>query len=282
MTFDETLWNNIIKKMKDSAINMVVLDLGDAVRYESHPEIAVKNAWSTQKLENEIYKLRELGIEPIPKLNFSTTHDTWLGKYSRMVSTKEYYQVCTNLIKEVCEIFNNPRFFHLGMDEESYDYQKNFRMVHLRNGDLWWDDLYFFLNEVEKNGSRPWVWSDYVWNHPDLFYSKMPLDVLQSNWYYGTNFDPENVKDKKGDWFNSTPYFKELDLKGFDQIPCGSNYSNDENFIELTKYCNEQLNSKRLLGFIQTTWKPMLNNCRQTQREAIEQVSQAKEVLYLS
>ena len=31
-------------------MNMVVIDLGDGVKYESHPEIAVKGAWSTTEL----------------------------------------------------------------------------------------------------------------------------------------------------------------------------------------------------------------------------------------
>jgi len=29
--------------MVDRSMNMVVIDLGDAIKYESHPEIAVKN-----------------------------------------------------------------------------------------------------------------------------------------------------------------------------------------------------------------------------------------------
>ena len=63
--------------------------------------------------------LRALGIEPLPKLNFSTCHDAWLGPYSRMVSTPAYYDVCRDLIDEVAELFGGPRFFHLGMDEET-------------------------------------------------------------------------------------------------------------------------------------------------------------------
>ncbi|MBQ1229154.1 MAG: uracil permease, partial [Firmicutes bacterium] len=41
-----------------------------------------------------------MGITIIPKLNFSTNHDVWLGEYSRMVSTSIYYGVCRDLIND--------------------------------------------------------------------------------------------------------------------------------------------------------------------------------------
>jgi len=90
LQFDENLWNDILHKMADVGMNMVVIDLGDGVQYQSHLEIAVENAWTVEKLRNELTKIRDLGMEPIPKLNFATTHDAWLGEYSRCVSTDTY------------------------------------------------------------------------------------------------------------------------------------------------------------------------------------------------
>lgn len=75
------LWNELQQKMLGVGVNMVVIDLGDGVKYESHPEIAVRGAWSVKQLRQELAKLRKMGIEPIPKLNFSATHDIWLGPY---------------------------------------------------------------------------------------------------------------------------------------------------------------------------------------------------------
>ncbi len=37
-------------------MNMVIIDLGDGVKYDSHPEIAVTGAWSPQKLMRELKK----------------------------------------------------------------------------------------------------------------------------------------------------------------------------------------------------------------------------------
>src|SRR4030042_1344767 len=118
LTFNYNTWDTIIQYLVKAGMNMVIIDLGDAVKYESHPEIAVENAWSTSKLRKELSRIRKMGLEPIPKLNFATTHDIWLGEYSRMESTEKYYTVCRDLIREVIDLFDQPRFFHLGMDEE--------------------------------------------------------------------------------------------------------------------------------------------------------------------
>jgi hypothetical protein len=85
---------------------------------------------------------------------------------------------------------------------------------------LWWHDFYFLAEEVEKRGIR-WIWSDYVWNEPEVFFKKMPTLVLQSNWYYGTKFGPD---------VNNVKYYNELEKRGYDQVPTGSPHSNSSNF----------------------------------------------------
>ena len=172
--FDEDVWNTLLNDMAAAGMNMVVIDLGDAVLYDSHPEIAIRNAWTPEKLRAELAKMRRLGLEPIPKLNFATSHDTWLGEYGRMVSTRKYYEVCRNLIHEVIDLFDTPRFFHLGMDEETAGHQGGWDHVVVRQRNLWWGDLYFYIGEVEKKNVRAWVWSDYAWRHLDTFLKKMP------------------------------------------------------------------------------------------------------------
>jgi hypothetical protein len=159
---DDALWNELTQAMADAGMNLVVLDLGDAIRYESHPEIAVNGAWTTERLRSELTRLRGLGLEPIPKLNYGAAHDAWLKDYARMVSTRKYYEVCADLIAEVCALFDTPRLFHLGMDEENLDVQRDYEHVVIRQHDLWWRDLYFLVEQVERAGSRPWIWSDYA------------------------------------------------------------------------------------------------------------------------
>ncbi len=185
---DDDLWAELTQRMADAGFTMIVIDLGDGVQFESHPEIAINGAWTRDRLGEELVRLRGLGLEPIPKLNFSACHDAWLGEYSRMVSTKIYYEVCTDLIAETARLFDDPRFFHIGMDEEAASYQANMEYAVMRQHDLWWRDLQLFSDAVDQTGARPWIWSDHAWRHPDTYYAKMPKRLLQSNWYYQPGF----------------------------------------------------------------------------------------------
>jgi hypothetical protein len=266
LRFDDGLWNDILPKMADVGINTVVIDLGDGVRYQSHPEIAVENAWSVARLRRELARLRGMGLEPIPKLNFSTCHDAWLGPYARCISTEQYYEICRDLIGEAIDIFE-PRLFHLGMDEETAHHQRHYACVVIRQHELWWHDLEFLVGQVEECGARAWVWSDYVWEHGEAFYSSMPTSVLQSNWYYGADFGEEVTHCRA---------YLDLELHGYDQIPTGSNWSTDGNMAGTVAYCAEHIAPERLCGFLQTVWRPTLEACREQHMRALDLVGEAR------
>lgn len=149
---DIATWDRVIDFLGERKYNMVMIDVGDAVKYESHPEISAPDAWEKDFMKQKLDEIRAKGMVPIPKLNFSCCHHTWLKEYRRMVSTPIYYQVCADLIREVCELFDYPELFHLGMDEENVGNQRFRECVHIRRGDLLWHDLYFYFREVEKHG----------------------------------------------------------------------------------------------------------------------------------
>lgn len=254
--FDQSLWDELTERMAGSGFTMVVIDLGDGVRYDSHPEIAVRGAWSTQRLRDELARLRQLGLEPIPKLNFSAAHDAWLGDYGRMVSTDRYYQVCGDLIAEVAELFDQPRFLHLGMDEEDAAHQARHQQVVVRQGDLWWNDLRFLADRVEQAGSRPWVWSDPAWGSPGQYYARMPKSILQSNWYYGLWFEAaEENRPRMLRQGEQHLTYLDLDEHGYEQIATASTWQNRwDNFAMTVDFCTSRLAQERLLGFLQTSW----------------------------
>jgi hypothetical protein len=264
--------------MSDVGMNMMVIDLGEAVKYKSHPELAAEGAWSHGRMREELNKLRDLGIEPIPKLNFSAGHDAWLKEYNRMLSTKKYYEVCGDLINEVCDLFDGPRFFHMGYDEEGAYNQRRNSMVIVRQHELWWHDFNWFVETIEKNKVRPWMWSDYAWNHPEEFWAKMPKSVLQSNWYYNTEFAryPNGFEDsevgKKVEAYIST--YVRLEEHGFDQVPTGSNWNRRNNFGETVKFCKQHISPERLKGFMQTPWTPTLELFRNHHFQAIDAVGE--------
>ena len=257
LRFDEAVWRRLTDRMVQKGFNAVVMDLGEGCIYPSHPELAVKGSWSAERLQKELARLRGIGIEPIPKLNFSTCHDTWLKEYGRMVSTPEYYRVCADVIRDVCEIFDTPRLLHLWYDEENFGNQRKYAYAVVRQGELWWHDFLFFVKTVEKLGMRPWIWSDKIWHGKDEFLSRMPKSVMQSNWYYRQWFDFETIPKERRVHLES---FLTLEKAGFDQIPCGSNWACDENIAGLVRFCRKNIAPERLKGFLMTTWGPTLPN----------------------
>ena len=269
--FDEPSWKRISAALSKAGCNQIIIDIAEILKYPSHPELAVKGSWSVEKLRAEIARLRGMGFEVIPKLNFSTCHDTWLKEYGRMVSTPKYYQVCEDLIKDVAEIFDYPRYFHLGYDEETFQHQSKHLFAVCRQGDLWWHDFLWFVKVTEKTGCRPWIWSDYIWAHKDEFLKRMPKSVLQSNWYYGACFDPSKMKNRS--------YYVEaydwLDKAGFDQVPTGSNWSCDTNFAGTIKYCDTNCNKDLIKGYMMAPWTRTFLSHEEKSMQAIDQLAAA-------
>lgn len=250
MATDEAVWKEVIDFLPSQGINTVVIDVGDAMEYESHPEISVPGAWSKDKLKKELNRIRSLGMTPIPKLNLSTTHDAWLGIYSRMVSTPEYYKVVHDVLTEVHEVFDSPEYFHIGMDEEGQFSQRKYQYCVIRQHDLWWHDLYDFLNVCEKLGTRPWVWADKCTGNPTEYIQKMPKSVLQSNWCY------KPVKKNLDGTYTDPNYDTYLTLAkaGFDQVPTCSAFCVWYNALETMELCKAEISDEKLLGVMTAPW----------------------------
>lgn len=270
LRFDKQTWDEILEQLVLSGANTVVIDLGEGVKYESHPEIATKGAWDIEFLRKELAKMRKRGLNPIPKLNFSTAHDEWLGEYARCVSTQKYYEVCSNLINEVIEIFDTPDLFHIGMDEETYEHQRSYNYVVLRQGAYWWKDLYFYIDLIERKGVRPWVWSDYIWDHKEEYINRMPKSVLQSNWYYGGFYEGYEHDRRYIDAYIA------LEENGYDQVPAGSNWTHPVNFPATVDFCSKNISPERLKGFLQTVWKPTIRERKHRHLEAVDLINQGK------
>lgn len=272
MRLDKKLWDEYMIKLSESGCNTIVMDVGDGIVYKSHPEIAIDGSWSREEITAELEKMHKMGFEVIPKLNFSTTHDVWLKEYSKMVSTDTYYKVCKDLIDEVCEIFK-PRFVHIGMDEEVYENQKDYTYVVIRQNDLWWHDLYYLVECVEKNGARAMMWSDYARNNPEEFIEKCPKSVVQCVWYYfdkfGENLDPVCECRVRA--------FDNLDKAGFDIFAGGSIEYFDDNMKLLTQYCAKNLSKEHMFGFIQTTWEAVEEKWRDALWRGIDTLKDSKE-----
>ena len=249
---DKDVWRRVVDQLPSFGINALLIDVGEGVRYDSHPELAIEGSWTKAELRDELAYIRSLGIEPLPKLNFSACHDAWLGKYAYMLSTDVYYGVAADLIGEVADLFDKPRFFHLGMDEEDYP-DHHTGMTSIRSDALWWHDLYYLFDEVEKQGARPWIWSDYYWGHQTDWEKKMPKECVQSNWRY------EKIVPKKDGRYPQIGYQTYLDFAamGYDQIPTATDWCFRQNIAETVWLAlTEEIVDEHMLGFMAVPWLP--------------------------
>lgn len=270
LRFDEDYWLELTDALRKVGCDAILLDLGEGLRYESHPELAVRGSWSKQKLSDELSRLRSLGFEVFPKLNFSAAHDYWLGEYARMLSTSIYYRVAGDLITEVSELFGRPALFHLGMDEETAENQRENNYLVIRQYEQWWYDFNILTKAVEAAGCRPWIWSDYGWKFEDRFFANMSKEVVQSNWYYGDFGDTAS---------KAVQMYDKLSARGYDQIPTGSTWSLPDNLTRTVKYCGTHIAPEHILGYMQTPWYPTLRVRAEKHEQATADLKNAAALL---
>ena len=202
---DRALFDEYTEHLADREVNTLIIDLGDGLRYESHPELAVEGAWTVDEMKSEFSRLRELGFEIIPMLNFSGAHDIWLGDYAHMIATVPYYRTCADLINEVCDIFE-PRFVHIGMDSETFETQKDFFYTAVRHKELWWHDVYFLVDKIIGKGARAIIYADRLSEvGEEAFFNGLPPSVVVSEAYDGSD--------------EALARIRAIDRNGYDQLP---------------------------------------------------------------
>jgi len=182
----------ILEKMKESGFNMVILDIEDGVIYSSHPELTRHYSVPMDDLKQFAAKAHELGIEFVPKLNFSRSgrnlHDKWLSPHwspLNFVSVrKEYRQTATDVIDEIIEVCKPQNYFHIGMDED-----------HHRSVSQYVETITFFHDYLQERGLKTVVWNDTSYENRDVIAqvhadkmraaeSQIPKDIVHIVWDY--------------------------------------------------------------------------------------------------
>ena len=185
-----------------------------------------------------------------PKLNFSAGHDAWMGEYERMLTTPRYHEVLADLIHEICEVFEGPSHLHLGMDEEMENNQAAYGYSIVRTPDDWWTDFYHMVTCCERENTRPWIWSDRFWHHPEEFAAKMPKTVLQSNWHYWALMGEGGFGGPHGKSYHA---FFDLEQLGFDQVPTTTTWSTTANTYQVVSQLTVA-GLKNICGYMTAPW----------------------------
>ena len=247
---DVSFWEEIIKFLAERQFTSVTIEVGDAVLWDSHPEIAAPNAWSKNFFGDILDKFRAVGITPFPLMNFATCHDTWIKDYRFKVGSPEYHKFVADMLDEASEVFGTPEQFHIGMDEENYENQVYRGFARIRHEKLYWDFVHSLIDRCEKNGSRVVMDGDYSWDNPEEFLDNVPKSVIVSNWYYNHFKDwpvgDYNYKGQHGYTF--------LEENGYDQFPICSTWLTNDNPMETLANLKGIISPDKLIGYKCAIW----------------------------
>ena len=281
---DDGSWERRMAKAAECGMNMMSIDLAEGLVYPSHPELAVQGSRSAEWMNARVRKLRDLGIEAIPCLNFSTAHHFWLGAWSRRVSTPEYYKTVAELLADAYDIFEKPSIMGMGMDEENPD--NTAKCVHClrRQGDLLWHDIDFYARTISKLGARPSMSADYVWWRREDYLKHVSKEIIQDNWYYGVNFDYLNMKRPRRTYVEAYLWLNEA---GYDQMPGCGNYlewydkedglkENVLNVPRTIEFALKHIDSRHLLGIRCSCWSGTSPRGDKSWFDACDQFARAK------
>jgi len=299
LSFEDEAWDALVAHAAEKGLNQIVLDIGEGLQYATHPELSREGAWTKERAKKEVKRCAELGIELIPKLNFSATHHTWLGEYGKMMSTSVYYRVCSELIKEVATAFCNPRYIHIGMDEEGDpQFFKKSDMVHYRQGELIWHDLQFLCDCVREAGATPWIWGDLCVYNPEEFRKRMSYDIVLQPWIYFAvrkeHWTPLASKERYSrmneaklgiEYMEEAPIWQDMTREGvracndgYMTVPCTSNcFECEISHDDVVEHFANNCKTDSLLGFMTAPWTRTTMTALPQILRSIDQLAEARE-----
>ena len=304
--FDDTFWDYVVEESAKSGINMIVLDVNDGLELGSHPEIAKEGCWTRRKMRKEIERCKKLGIEIVPKFNFSTIHSYWMKEYRRKTSTTEYYQFVNDIIKEAYKLFDHPRYIHIGMDEEGAQYCGDSKLSVYRQKDLFWHDLRFLYDCVADTGAMPFLWFNPLFDDPEEYKKRFdPDEAILQPYYYNAfrkeHWTPVESRSEYVVYYNEGKY-KELGIKfveqdpylvefrektiplmkeGYLYMPCASVFNRcDWNHHDLVEYFKENAPDEQIVGYMSAPWFRTTWDQKEYFDETFKFFKEAKEKFY--
>ena len=251
MFCQKDVWTRVTEFLPTCGINTLVIDIGEGIVLDSHPEIAIPGAWTKEEMRAELTRLRGLGLTPIPKFNFSCGHDAWMGEYAFMVGTKAYYEFCKDIVEETIELFDTPPFFHLGLEEEEYDSQASNYIAVVRTPYKKTEDALFLFDVCLSNGVRPWIWADFhSYGGAETFEKNISKEVMVSPWIYDIIRDGNPIE-KQSERVRDMLL---LDTMGYEIIPTCSTWSWHLNAKDVMLFCKKNNSEGALAGFMMAPW----------------------------
>lgn len=262
LPFHRKLIDNIISRYK---MNFMIIEC-DLLQWKSATEVTVPYAMTQEDLKKELEYAKEHFIEVIPQVS-SLGHMNWMfmnkqhwdlaedheHPYAYCPSNPKSYEFIFKVYDEAIELFNHPRYFHIGHDEVT-SVEAKFPCDEICSkksvGDLFIQDTLKVYNHLKEKGVGVMMWGDMLLapgespdacNMPDAkeaarLRSLIPGDVIITDWHYAIE-GPEH--------YHSLKLFQDQGLKCL-----AATWYTPANIIHFSQAAKDN-NS---LGLLQTTW----------------------------
>jgi hypothetical protein len=180
---DQATAHAVIDAMADAGMNLLVVDVKDAVLYRRLPELKKRYSVPMHELAELAGHARERGLQVIPKLNFSMSpqhrHSHWFEPVQSDPPSRDFWRRGLLAVDEVVAAVQ-PEIVHVGMDEDD-----------TRSPEEYSRDLLRLYRELRRRGLRMAMWADvcHRWRAQQRWKEipairKLPRDVILMPWFY--------------------------------------------------------------------------------------------------
>jgi len=190
--FNMKLALEVVDRAAAAGFTHLIIDIEDAVRYKSHPELRRPYSVPISELAKLAARARSRGLDVIPKSNFSQSplhrHNHWFRPHHDLFDAPLYFRRAFRIIDEIRRACRPKRFFHIGMDED-----------HERSHRQYVRAIKALSAGLRKRGLRAVIWNDTAerWNRAEVYAEKclaaearIPRSVVEVVWdYHGVRPD---------------------------------------------------------------------------------------------
>ena len=204
----------IYDQVAGGRFNLLILNCRGAVAYESHPELAMRNAFRKEQLGEILDFARRHYVDVAPGGN-SPGHADWIVRRKpELAEDGDKSTLCTrhpdalplllDVYGELIELFGPTKYFHLGGDEVRWKtavVPSEKRCPICRGVEKRQLLLEHWKAQIEfcrKKGLKPIIWEDMLseqWNggaphHIARILPQLPKDVIVASWSVGNLVNP--------------------------------------------------------------------------------------------
>lgn len=214
LPFHQKMVDRILSRYK---MNSLLLEC-DYIQWKSAPKLAVDFSMSQDDLKKDIAYARDHFMEVSPLVQ-SLGHGEWMftngqnrdlaedpdHPYAYCASNPKTYDFITKIYDEAVDLFDHPRYFHIGHDEVTGlgQFPNDAQCKKKSVGDLFVGDVLKIHDHLKKKGARVMMWGDMLLapgESPDATNAPtkeearrrrdlLPKDIIFADWHYAPS-DP--------------------------------------------------------------------------------------------